>query len=41
VIPLGDVVRFCLEGELTYESALEYLDEKSGIRYETRKALGR
>ena len=41
VIPLEDVVMFCLERELTYAPALEYLDEKHGIGYETREALGR
>jgi len=41
VIPLEDVVSFCLERELTYEPALEYLDEKYGIGYGTREALGR
>lgn len=41
VMPLEDVVNFCLEHELTYEPALEYLDEKYGIGYETREALGR
>ena len=39
VIPLEDVVSFCLKHELTYEPALEYLDEKYGIGYETREAL--
>ncbi len=41
VVPLEDVVNFCLERELTYEPALEYLDEKYGIGYERREALGR
>jgi len=41
VIPLEDVVSFCLERELTYEPALEYLDERYGIGYEKREALGR
>jgi len=40
VIPLEDVVSFCLERELAYEPALEYLDERYGIGYETREALG-
>lgn len=40
VVPLEDVVSFCLERELTYEPALEYLDEKYGIGYERREALG-
>lgn len=40
VIPLEDVVMFCMERELTYEPALEYLDEKYGIGYGTREALG-
>jgi hypothetical protein len=40
IIPLEDVVSFCLERELAYEPALEYLDKKYGIGYSVRQALG-
>jgi len=40
VIPLEEVVDFCLEREIGYEPALEYLDEKYGIGYTRRESLG-
>ncbi|MBW2000483.1 MAG: hypothetical protein JRJ29_21315 [Deltaproteobacteria bacterium] len=39
VVPLDEVVAFCLEREIAYEPALEYLDEKYGIGYPRREAL--
>jgi hypothetical protein len=36
VIPLEEVVRFCLEHEMAYQPALEYLDEHYGIGYRSR-----
>ena len=39
VVPLDEVVGFCLEREMAYEPALEYLDEKYGIGYPRREAL--
>jgi hypothetical protein len=40
VVPLEEVVDFCLQREIAYEPALEYLDEKHGIGYSRREALG-
>jgi len=37
VVPLKEVVDFCLEHELVYEPALEYLDERFGIGYKRRE----
>lgn len=39
VVPLDEVVDFCLEREIAYEPALEYLDEKYRIGYPRREAL--
>ena len=39
VVPLKEVVDFCLKREIVYEPALEYLDEKYHISYATREAL--
>lgn len=39
VIPLKEVVKFCLQREMTYQPALEYLDEKYEIGYKKRAAL--
>ena len=39
VVPLGEVVEFCLRHELIYEPALEYLDEKYNIGYQKREQL--
>ena len=39
VVPLEEVVDFCLQREIVYEPALEYLDEKYDINYTTREAL--
>jgi hypothetical protein len=39
VIPLKEVVEFCLKHELIYEPALEYLDEKYGIGYIRRERM--
>jgi hypothetical protein len=38
VVPLQEVVDFCLEREIAYEPALEYLDGKYGIGYPRREA---
>lgn len=40
VVPLDEVVVFCLEREIAYEPALEYLDEKYDTGYHRREALG-
>jgi len=37
---LEEVLDFCLEREIGYEPALEYLDEKYGIGYTRRESLG-
>jgi len=39
VIPLEEVVSFCLERELTYEPPLEYLDERYGVSVYPVRAL--
>lgn len=39
VIPLEEVVKFCLQREMTYQPALEYLDEKYEIGYKERATL--
>lgn len=39
VVPLEEVVDFCLKHELVYEPALEYLDEKYGIGYTRRERM--
>ena len=39
VVSLEEVVDFCLEKEIAYEPALEYLDEKYRIGYPRREAL--
>lgn len=39
VVPLEEVVDFCLEREIGYEPALEYLDEKYRIGYSRRESL--
>jgi hypothetical protein len=39
VVPLEEAVGFCLEREIAYEPALEYLDERYRIGYERREAL--
>ncbi|MFQ6116988.1 MAG: hypothetical protein ACE5LQ_01840 [Candidatus Bipolaricaulia bacterium] len=39
VIPLEEVVSYCLENELSYSPALEYLDEHYDIGYRRREAL--
>lgn len=38
VVPLQEVVDYCLERELSYAPALEYLDEKYGIGYTARES---
>jgi hypothetical protein len=38
VVPLEEVVDYCLEREIAYEPALEYLDEKYRIGYPRREA---
>lgn len=37
VIPLEEIVKFCLEHEIVYQPALEYLDEHYGIGYRLRE----
>jgi len=37
IVPLDEVVSFCLKHELIYEPALEYLDEKYNIGYRRRE----
>ena len=39
VVPLDEVVGFCLEKEFAYEPALEYMDEKYQIDYPKRETL--
>lgn len=39
VIPLEEVVSYCLEHELSYAPALEYLDERYRIGYKARESL--
>lgn len=39
VVPLDEVVEFCLRHELIYEPALEYLDQKYNIGYKKREQL--
>jgi hypothetical protein len=39
VVPLEEVVDFCLGKEIAYEPALEYLDEKFQIDYPRRETL--
>jgi len=39
VIPLEEVVDFCLKHELVYEPALEYLDKKYRIGYKRRERM--
>ena len=39
VVPVGETVGFCLEREIAYEPALEYLDEKYRIGYPRREAM--
>ena len=41
VVPLKEVVEFCLKRELAYEPALEYLDEKYHIGYGRREQMMR
>jgi len=40
VVPLEEVVSFCLKHELIYAPALEYLDEKYDIGYRKRERIG-
>ncbi|MBI1744410.1 hypothetical protein HYR54_15275 [Candidatus Acetothermia bacterium] len=35
-VPLEEIVEFCLENEMSYQPALEYLDEHYGIGYKQR-----
>lgn len=37
VIPLDEVVQYCMKHELVYEPALEYLDQNHGIGYRKRE----
>lgn len=39
VIPLEEVVSYCLENELSYAPALEYLDEHYNIGYKAKESL--
>lgn len=39
VVPLKEVVEFCLKHELAYEPALEYLDERYHIGYSRREQM--
>ena len=39
VVPLDEVVSFCLKHELVYEPALEYLDKRYNIRYRKREQM--
>jgi len=39
VIPLDEVVSFCLKHELVYEPALEYLDKRYNIGYRKREQM--
>jgi len=40
VVPLEEIVDFCLDREIGYEPALEYLDQKYRIGYSRRESLG-